>query len=172
MKMLYSDTGLYVLVDGKAQSLSCPYQEDQTPLYEGDVAEVFIMPDPWQRAYMEYELSPMGHDLSLYVQNHQGVFKGGGPWNRSASEKIRKNVMVHGGPAENGASVSGWTMEIMIPFACIAHLSDVPPVAGDVWYGNVCRIDKGESGMHYLAWSLPSGKTFHDYARFGKLMFS
>lgn len=171
MKMQYSPNGLYVLVDAEAKTLVSAYQKDQAPLYEGDVAEVFIMPDPWQRNYLEYELSPLGHELVLHVQNNQGIFRGAAPWQGATTCTIEKKVFVRGGEAADGASISGWTMEMMMPFAVFAQVCKVPPVAGDVWYGNICRIDHEGGSSRHFAWSLPSGESFHDYTRFGKFIF-
>ena len=129
------------------------------------------MPDPWQRVYLEYELSPLGHDLTLCVTNHMGVFQGAQPWGMPVEQRIQKQVIVQGGPAESGASISGWLMEIKIPFALFAPIAVAPPTAGMVWYGNVCRIDTEQGVQTHSAWSVPDGKSFHDYARFGRLQF-
>ncbi len=171
MKMQYSDTGLYVLVHCAAKTLNCTIEEDQASLFTEDVVEVFIMPDPWQRTYLEYEISPLGRDLTLRVVNHLGSFASYQPWNLPASQQILKQVFVHGGEQKPRAAVAGWTMEIKIPFAWFASIAVVPPKTTDVWYGNVCRIDTENSLKWHLAWSLPEGRSFHDYARFGKLLF-
>jgi len=171
MKLQYSESGLYVLIDGEAKTLGCTLQEDQAPLYTEDVAEVFVMPDPWQRMYLEYELSPLGYELLLRVANRDGDFVGYQPWRIPEDQRVRKQVIVRGGPAEPGAAITGWTMEIILPFALFASLAPVPPIAGTVWYGNVYRIDTRPEGPRHLAWSEPGGKSFHDYARFGRLVF-
>lgn len=171
MKMQYSATGLYVLVEGKAQTLHCTLEEDNAPLFTEDVVEVFVMPDPWQRVYLEYELSPLGYDLTLRVANHLGAFHGYQPWQLPAEHQIQKQVFVHGGPRESGAAIEGWSMELKIPFALFAPIVDVPPTTGTVWYGNVYRIDTEGDVKTHLAWSPPGGSSFHDYTRFGKLQF-
>lgn len=171
-KLQYSETGLYILVDGEAQTLHCTLQADNTPLYTEDVVEVFVMPDPWQRSYLEYELSPLGCDVTLRIANHLGCFDGYPPWRIPAGNRIRKQVIVRGGGAQPGATISGWAMEIMIPFALLASLAPVPPSAGTVWYGNVYRIDTEGDRKHHLAWSLPRGDRFHDYSRFGRFVFA
>ncbi len=172
MKMQYSETALYVLVEASTQTLQCTIEEDNAPLYKEDVVEVFVMPDPWQRVYLEYEVSPLGYDLTLRVANHMGMFAGYQPWQMPEEQRIEKQVVVQGGPAESGACVSGWIMEIKIPFALFGPVAVVPPTAGTVWYGNVCRIDTEEGERTHLAWSVPSGESFHDYARFGELQFA
>lgn len=171
MKMQYSDTGLYILVEGKAETLHCTLEENNAPLFTEDVVEVFVMPDPWQRVYLEYELSPLGYDLTLRVANHLGAFRGFQPWQLPADQQIQKKVVVHGGAQTSGAAITGWTMEIKIPFAWFAPLAVIPPVASAVWYGNVCRIDTEKGVKTHSAWSLPEGRHFHDYTRFGKLRF-
>jgi hypothetical protein len=171
MKMQYSDTGLYVLVAGAARTINCTLKADFARLYEEDVVEVFVMPDPWQRMYLEYELSPLGYDVSLRVANHMGRFQGYQPWRTPDDWCVRKQVIVSGGVAASGASISGWTMEIMIPFALCGPIASVPPRSGSVWYGNVCRIDTEGGRRRLMAWSAPRGASFHDYPRFGKLVF-
>ncbi|MFU8779716.1 MAG: beta-phosphoglucomutase, partial [Kiritimatiellia bacterium] len=161
MKMLYSDAALYVLVEGDAKTIQCTLDYDGAPLYTEDVVELFLMPDPWQRLYLEYELSPLGYDVTLRVANHLGTFTGCQPWLGGATHGVRKHVVVRGGEARSGATISGWKMEMMVPFVLFESIACVAPSAGTVWYGNVCRIDHEAGKKCHMAWSRPRGASFH-----------
>lgn len=171
MKMLYSETGLYVLVEGDDAKLSCTLTEDYAALFTEDVIEVFVRPDPWQRTYLEYEVSALGYDMAIRVVNNKGNFHGYQPWFLPPEREVVKKVKVRGGPAESGASIEGWSAELMIPFAVFQPMVDVPPRSGDVWYGNVYRIDIDHGVPAHCAWSTQTGNNFHGYPGFGRLIF-
>ena len=60
VKMLYSPTGLYVLMDGEDRTLTATMTEDFLDLWTEDVFEFFLWPDERYPVYFEYEISPLG----------------------------------------------------------------------------------------------------------------
>src|SRR5262245_40905813 len=56
IKMLYSDTGLYFLMDGTDRTLTATITEDFMDLWNEDVFEVFLWPDERYPVYFEYEI--------------------------------------------------------------------------------------------------------------------
>ena len=59
-KMLYSDTGVYVLFDGTDETLTATLQKDFEDLWNEDVFECFFWTSEKHTVYFEYEISPLG----------------------------------------------------------------------------------------------------------------
>jgi hypothetical protein len=61
-------------------------------------------------------------------------------------------------------------VEFFIPFALYAPLKNVPPKKGTQWRANFYRIDYDEGQILYT-WQPVRKESFHDYERFGTLLF-
>ncbi len=171
-KSVWSDTGIYFLVDCEDTHLTCTLQEDFANLFNEDVVEVFLQPDPTQRLYLEYEISPLGYELPIMVPNDGDKFMGWRPWQYGSARVVRRAVHVTGGGAKPSASCTGWSVEILIPFALLQGLGRVPPTVGTQWRANVYRIDFDEAPPSQWAWCPDTGRRFHNYRDFGTLVFS
>jgi hypothetical protein len=168
-KALYSDTGLYFLIESEDKKLTATLTEDFADLYREDVVEVFMWPDSSLPVYLEYELSPLNYELLILVPNLQGKFLGWRPWHYEGTQRVRHATSVRGGEKQSGAAISGWTAEFFIPFSVMKPLVQAPPVKGTRWRGNLYRLDY-DAGTS--AWSWQKTRTnFHDYERFGTLVF-
>jgi hypothetical protein len=161
VKVLYSETGLYVLALMQDNKIVSTMDKDYANLWEEDVFEVFLHTDERQPLYFEYEISPKGFELPLLVPNFSGDFLGWIPWNYEGERKVQKAISVTG---------ESWSAEIYIPWALLKPLQKVPPVKGTQWKANFYRMeyDTGE-GEHY-AWQ-PVETNFHQYEKFGILIF-
>lgn len=169
-KVLYSATGIYVLFDGADKRLTATKTEDYLDLWTEDVYECFFWPDQEHSIYFEYEISPLGYELPILVPNVGGQFLGWRPWMYSGSRKVRKAVAVRGGEASPKAAVEGWSAEVFLPFELLKPLGNVPPKPGSTWRANFYRMDYdgGEKG----SWDWARvGDSFHEYRRFGRLVF-
>ncbi|MHC4701323.1 MAG: amidohydrolase family protein, partial [Planctomycetota bacterium] len=62
VKMLYSATGLYVLMDAEDRKITAKMDEDFLDLWNEDVFEFFLWPDEQYSVYFEYEISPLGYE--------------------------------------------------------------------------------------------------------------
>ena len=169
-KVLYSDTGLYVLMDGADRRLTASMTEDFMDLWNEDVFEVFLWTDERHPVYFEYEISPLARELPILVPNFGGEFFGWRPWHYEGSRRTRKATSVSGGPRESNASISGWRAEVFIPYALLKPLQNVPPKPGTRWRANFYRMDYDEGKRTAWMWA-PVGKTFHEHERFGELSF-
>jgi hypothetical protein len=169
-KMLYSSTGLYVLMDGEDRTLTATFKEDFLDLWTEDVFEFFLWPDERQPVYFEYEISPLGFELPILVPNFGGQFYGWRPWHYEGKRKIQKAVAVRGGEATTGASITGWTAEVFVPWDLLKPLQNVPPKSGSRWRANVYRMDY--DGGRTASWNwAPVRGTFHQPEKFGTLVF-
>ena len=168
-KALYSDKGVYVLMTGSDKKLSAKMTKDDLDLWTEDVFEVFLWPDEQETVYFEYEISPLGYELPLLINNIDGKFHGWRPWHYEGDRRVRKAAGVQGGQTRSGATISGWTAEIFVPYELMKPLRNVPPQPGTKWRANFYRMDY-DQGQAAWSWS-PVGRSFHEFKKFGTLEF-
>lgn len=169
-KMLYSSTGVYVLFDGTDQILTATMKEDFLDLWNEDVYECFFWTHEEHPVYFEYEISPLGFELPIIVPNLGGEFLGWRPWHYDGSRRIAKKVSATGGVNESMAQVTGWQAEVFIPFELLAPLQNVPPQSGTKWRANFYRVDYDGNQVTGWDWARV-GPSFHEYQKFGTLVF-
>lgn len=169
-KVLYSKTGLYVLMDAEDAKLTATYKDDYDTLWTEDVFEVFLWPDERHPIYFEYEISPLNVELPILVPNLDGKFLGWRPWLYGGGRKTRKATSAVGGPKESGAAVKGWKAEVFIPYDLLRPLTNVPPKSGSQWRANFYRMDYDGGKQTGWDWSRV-GPSFHEYKKFGTLVF-
>ena len=120
--------------------------------------------------YFEYEISPLGFELPILVPNFDGKFLGWRPWHYEGPRKTRKATAVFGGPKQSEATVTGWRAEIFMPYELLKPLANVPPKPGTRWRANFYRMDY--DGGRHTSWDLfPVGPGFHEFRKFGTLVF-
>jgi predicted TIM-barrel fold metal-dependent hydrolase len=170
IKVLWSATGLYVLMDATDQKITAALGEDYLNLWTEDVFEVFLWPDERWPVYFEYEISPLGFELPILVPNLGGPFLGWRPWHYEGARKTRKATVATGGPRKSGATVSGWKAEVFIPYELLQPLQNVPPHAGTRWRANFYRMDYDDGKTTSWDWARV-GESFHEFAKFGTLVF-
>lgn len=169
-KMLYSQTGVYVLFHGTDRKITATKNEDFLDLWNEDVFECFFWPDEKHPVYFEYEISPLGHELPILVPNLEGKFLGWRPWHYEGARRTRKAVTAFGGENKSGAEVGGWQAEVFVPYELLSPLSNVPPKKGTRWRANFYRVDYDDNQTTGWDWSRV-GESFHDIKNFGTLVF-
>lgn len=170
LKLLYSKTGLYTLFDGTDAKLTATAKADFDDLWVEDVFEIFLWPDEQQPIYFEYEISPLGAELPILVPNLGGKFIGWRPWHYEGARKTRKATSVTGSEKQPGAAIKGWSAEIFIPYELLNPLQNVPPKPGTQWRANFYRVDYDDQKSTRWTW-VPVGPSFHEYQKFGRLVF-
>ena len=170
VKVLYSATGLYVLVDAADAKITATMKEDFLDLWNEDVFEFFLWPDERYPVYFEYEISPLGFELPILIPNFDGKFLGWRPWHYEGARKTRKATSVTGGPKEPGAKVTGWKAEVFVPYDLLNPLQNVPPKPGTRWRANFYRMDYDLGPTVGWDWARV-GKGFHEFEKFGTLLF-
>ncbi len=170
VKVLYSTTGLYVLMDGTDSKLTATMTEDFLDLWHEDVFEVFLWTDEAYPVYFEYEISPLGYELPNIIPNFGGEFLGWRPWHYEGERLTRRATTVLGGPREPGATITGWRAEVFFPWVLMRPLQGVPPQAGSVWRANFYRVDHDGETPTAWYWAPVSG-TFHEFQSFGIMRF-
>ncbi len=169
-KILYSAKGIYVLGYCEDKTINTEYTEDQDDLWEGDVFEVFLQTDPENSVYFEYEINQLNAELVLLVPNNDGAFMGWAPWHYEGIRKVEKAVKIHGGNAEPGAKISGWTAEMFFPYQLFSGFKNTPPSSGTEWKANFYRIDHDTNKPVKWSWK-PIEKSFHEYKKYGNIVF-
>jgi Carbohydrate family 9 binding domain-like len=170
-KILYSTTGLYFLMEGTDRTLTATMSEDFMDLWHEDVFEVFLWTDQRYPVYLEYEISPLNHELPILVPNFGGQFLGWRPWHFEGDRATRKATSIIGGTKAPHASIEGWRAEFFIPYTLLKPLQNVPPKAGTVWRANFYRMDHDGGKTTQWDWARV-GDSFHEYQKFGELLFA
>ena len=167
-KILYSSTGIYVLFSGTDKKITTKDFKDFESIFNGDVFEVFFHPDPAVPVYYEYEVNAMGRELILAISNLTGHnFQS---WIPKRSP-VKKMVDIKGGSQAINADIESWSAEIYFPFGALGILPHVPPLKGDEWHANFCRLDYDSGKM--VKWSYsPNIKTsFHELEAYYTIKF-
>lgn len=172
VKGMYSETGLYFFMQCEASGLHCDFEEDMADLYEQDVLEIFLQPQADRSVYLEYEISPLDKELPLMVSNMAGPFCGWLPFHYTGGRRVRHKTAVYGGEKAPHAPVQAWSAEVFIPFALFEGVLPNIPQEGQQWRGNVFRIDYTGGQPSRMALFPECGVEFHDYEKFGAMIFA
>ena len=166
VKVLYSDSGIYCLYHCEDRKITATLKEDFLDLFNEDVVEAFFRTDETVPMYFEYELSPLNYELPLLVPNIKGNLWGWRPWHYEGSRRTRHATHI----SKKGEAVTAWTAEFFIPYALLKPMMNVPPQKGTRWRANFYRIDYDKDQVTWQ-WQMVQSENFHDYERFGALVF-
>ena len=169
-KLLYSKSGIYVLMNGSDRKVTATFDRDYLDLWTEDVFEFFFWPDEELPIYFEYEISPLGHELPILIPNVGGKFLGWRPWHYEGDRMTRRATSVIGGEKKSGARIEGWTAEVFVPYKLLEPLAGVPPKPGTRCRANFYRVDHDPPRTTSWDWARV-GPSFHEYRKFGTLIF-
>lgn len=170
VKILYSEKGMYFLFDCADNKLTSTMAADFLDLWTEDVVEVFLWTDESSPVYFEYEISPMNYELPLLISNEKGELLRWQPFHYESNRQTSHATAIRGGERKSMATVAGWSAEFFIPYALLRPLNNNIPKAGTKWRANMYRVDYDDKKATSWNWQPVSG-TFHDYTRFGTLVF-
>jgi hypothetical protein len=136
------------------------------PLYDEDVVEVFLAPRT-RSEYFEIEVSPAATTFDARIESPEGV---------RASMKVDMNWHCTGLLAAVRKTIESRRLlsldtVMRIPFDSMRCAA---PRNGDVWHGNLFRIDRHPSeGDEFSAWrpTMKRPADFHVTECFGRLLF-
>ena len=166
-KILYADSGVYVLFSGLDKKITSPYKNDFEDLFRADVFEVFFHPEPSTPIYLEYEINAYNAELVLLVPNLSKKTFGWAPWKYTGKKKVVKKVKVH----EQNNEMYKWTAELYFPFKLFIPLQNLDVKKGVCWNANFYRLDYDDTKMVKWAWS-PIVKSFHEFEKYGVIQFN
>jgi len=124
-------------------------------LWDRDVAEVFLQPDPSQlRRYLEFEVSPNGFWVDLDIALGQ---------KRDLKSGLRRRVILN-------KAAKTWVAELALPMKSLVERFD--PAAK--WKVNFYRVEGAEEPRFYSAWqpTKTPEPNFHVPEAFGELIFA
>ena len=159
VQVLWSSQTLYLRFECRYRGLYLFEDSDSNGrrdhLWDRDVAEAFLQPDPAQEHnYREFEVSPNGMWIDL------DIFPGGSADLKSG---MKRSVF-------SDEKANTWTAELAIPLKGLTPNFD----PNKVWRANFYRVEGMKEPRTYLAWQ-PTGTpqpNFHVPAAFGKLRFA
>jgi hypothetical protein len=169
VKTMYSENGLYCLFDCLDKKISADMEADFLDLWTQDVVEVFFWPDESIPFYFEYEISPLNYELPIMISNVDFELLRWQPFHYEENRRTQHQTTVQGGERKPNAQITGWKAEVFIPYKLLRPLRNVPPSSGTRWRANYYRMDYDDERMNW-SWSL-TGRSFHDIANFGALIF-
>jgi alpha-galactosidase len=124
-------------------------------LWDRDVAEVFLQPDPSQpRRYKEFEVSPNGFWIDLEIAPGE---------KHDLKSGLRRRVILD-------EAAKTWVAELALPTKCLIERFD--PKA--VWKVNFYRVEGAAEPRFYSAWepTRTAVPDFHVPEAFGELVFA
>lgn len=164
-RLLYDDKFLYVSFRAVDSNIFATMRKRDDHLWEEEVVEVFLQPDPAKKAYIELEVNPLNALVDIYLPDIRKPLPPAS-WN---SEKIRWAIKVDG-TVDGRPGDREWTCEIAFPFEDAATAAQTPPRPGDRWRMNLYRVERKPS-YALIAWSPTRKDDFHIPSMFGELVF-
>ena len=140
-KSLWSPRGIYFFIDCGDPKLSAQDMPNFSNLFIQDVVEIFLWPDTSTPLYFEYQVSPYGKELAILVPNFDRRFHGWMPWHYEDNRVTRHATNVRGGPAQPGATITGWSAEAFIPSTLLTPLRNAQPAPGVTWRAKLITRD-------------------------------
>lgn len=166
-KIVYSEKGIYVLFSGVDKKITSTFTKDFEDLFRADVFEVFFHPQPTTPIYLEYEVNALNAELVLLIPHLDHKMTGWIPWKYNDKRKVVKKVQVH---KENNEMYK-WTAELYFPLNLFEPLQNIEIKKGIYWNANFYRLDYDSGKMVKWAWA-PINKSFHEFEKFGVLLFN
>ncbi|MGD0676907.1 MAG: carbohydrate-binding family 9-like protein [Polyangiaceae bacterium] len=179
-KLLWDDKSLYVLCEvqqvdpymGFTDAKSQPNDftaAGQPKLWTKDTIEMMVDPDPIgdNRDYYELQVNPQNKIFKSQFDTLQQPSGGpNGPFGHEDWDpKLKSAVQVHKGP---DGKVTGYTVEIEIPWSAYSKAAEHPPKPGNVWRMNFYAMHDNAG----VAWSPILGQgNFHKSSRFGRVQW-
>ncbi len=162
----YDERYLTILFAVDDDFIRATHREDDAPLFEDDVVEVFITPGELTR-YYELEVSPSGAVFDATVDSPDGSRKTmdvDRAWNCAGRVVAIRKVL------ESGDAMAIDVL-LRIPFAGLERST---PGEGETWRANFFRVDRHpQQGDEFSAWqpTFREPADFHVPAAFGMLRF-
>jgi Carbohydrate family 9 binding domain-like len=177
-RLLYDDRKLYVGFHSEDPEIWGTMTGHDDEIFNEEVVEIFIDPTGDLCCYYELEVSPLNVSFDALILNDAVLrgnsgrgdrFQGFTQWNPEGFEHA---VFVKGELGARGQKKGEfWECEMAIDFADLFLGNRVPPKPGDLWRGNLYRIDIEGKQCEETAFSPTGLSDFHVPSRFGKLLF-
>ena len=140
-KMLWDDDFFYFAFACEDADIWAIYENEDDPLWEEEVVEVFIDPDGDGENYLELEVNPQNQVVDLLIYSISPEWNAAKDWDIAG---LKTAVLAHGTINDSLQLDQGWTVEIAIPWAAMAKdiTGGAQPKPGDIWRLNLYRIER------------------------------
>jgi hypothetical protein len=172
MKMLWSDTTLYIAAELQEPHVTAKMTQHDDDLYKENAFELFIDPDGDNQNYLELEINALNTVMDLTMD--KPYRDRGAPDKSFELTGMKTAVHIDGTLNDNSNTDRGWTIEMAIPFAALKSISGVDrPKDAQQWRVNFARAEYvSESESHYTSWSPHGVVNTHLPECFGYVQFT
>lgn len=142
VRMTYDNRNLYVGFECQDLDAASTVAEFDGPvLTDGDFVSLLIQAGSDTTTYFLIAAAPTGAVEDAFVLNGGNsarlrILTG---WN---CERLGVSVAVYGAGAQPGNADRFWTVEMAIPFSELVTAPHIPPIPGDTWRMNLCRLER------------------------------
>ena len=174
VRMMYSDTCLYISAICEDNYIYATFTEHDSPVFTEECMEFFLSPSSLMRQYYEINFSPTNVVFDSLILNHRSPevpkAKFIGLTQYDCEGLISKTVI--NGEMDTPGDFN-WSLEVAIPFTNLLGPDNIVPNVGDSWRMNVYRIDiaSEDKKQYHYAWSAFEEIDFHRPWGFGTLFF-
>lgn len=168
-RLAWDSTHLYVAYECADSDITAQHTERDDPTYRDDAVEIFIAPPGVKNLYVGLEMNVRAVLYDYVYPFPQRIMK---HYNLPG---VRLVTAMRGTLNASGDQDQGWSLEVAIPWAAFADLTNNPvPKPGDRWIANLNRWDGTPPNRRLSQWS-DSGQMRADPHwpdRFGQLVFA
>lgn len=166
----YDDNFLYIAGRMEDKDIVAYVKNQDGPVWNDDVFEVFIKPKFNSPNYYEINFNPLGTIFDAFFPRKRIHFSRSCDY--SSNVKVATKIK---GTLNNCKDIDeGWDIEIAIPFSSFSETT-LPPKKGDIWYFSICRYDYSFYLPYFGVENTSSAKLrrfdFHLYYDYDKLLF-
>lgn len=165
-KALWNDDTLFFAFTVFDKDIKSRFEKRDDPLYQEDVIEIFFDADGDLEEYHEIEVNPAG---VLFDALFSGYRTGKNlDWNPA----IEAKVLLDGTLNKDDDEDRTWTVEMAVPLSEISTGKPVPPQPGDMWRGNIYRLNVGKGiKRNASSWARLTTGDYHELHSFGGFVF-
>ena len=167
-RLTWDNENLYVAYECEDDDITALHTQRDDPTYRDDAVEIFIAPPGVKNLYFGLEMNARAVLYDYLYPFPQRLMK------NYDLRGLRMAVSINGTLNVTGDQDQGWNLEVAIPWAAFADLTNIPvPKTGDRWIANLNRWDGTQPNRRLSQWS-DSGMLKpdpHYPDRFGQLLF-
>ena len=170
VRLLWDDRSLYLSFVCENDGIRTEVAERDQPVWEGEAAEMFICPKGADAFYYEINFTPKNviFDSRIESWKYRDMARDWKKWAEGFNADIKSATQIQKG---EGGKVTGWSLEVSIPFRDLDVADKKAPAAGDIWLFNVFRMaKKADDTMEMSMWQRVHPE-FHRPHQFPKLTF-
>ncbi len=167
-RLLWDREWLYFTADLTDANIEADSTEQDGPLWQNDVFEIFLKPSAAHPGYYEFEVNPAGAVVDAFFpdaasRREPGILRRG-------TFHVEAKVTLRGTLNRADDRDDGWTVEGRIPWSDFAACGG-RPAPGETWRVNFARVN-GKGAAQELSTAVGLTRpSFHETEAYGSLRF-